>query len=271
VIEEDRVTVETLTADGYELAWRRSGSGRPVVLLPGITDSSACWGRVMADLSEGFDLVATDARGHGRSSRWAADLTTEGLADDAAAVIREVFGGPVAVWGHSMGAATATLLASRHPDLVTAMVLEDPPYAMSVPTTPGLPAEMVTGISQMVRVLREAPEADRLTVAASMNPLWHADDLPGWVESKLDFDESVLAGAVIDWDWRTPMSAVTAPVLLVVGEPQYGGAVDDETASALVATHPDTQVLRLLVGHNVHREAYEDVLKAVREFLGTRA
>jgi lipase len=254
----------------YELGWRRAGTGGPVLLLHGITDSSACWGRVMEDLSGDFDMVATDARGHGRSSRWPVGMTNAGLADDAATVIREVFGGPVAVWGHSMGAATATLLAARHPDLVTAVVLEDPPYAMAVPSVPGIPPEMVTGIGQMVQALRKAPEADRLAVAAAMNPLWHPSELPGWVESKLDFDESVLAGDVIDWDWRTPMARVTAPVLLVVGEPALGGAVDDQTASALVATHPDTQALRLPVGHNVHREAYGEVLAAVREFLADR-
>ena len=244
----------SLRRDGYELHWRRAGTGGPLVLLHGITDSSACWDRVMAELSGEFDMVATDARGHGRSSRWPATMRNADMADDAAAVIREEFGAAVAVWGHSMGAATATLLAQRHPDLVSAVVLEDPPYAMTPPPpgAHGIPPEMRTAIVEMLRALREAPASERLALAASMNPLWHVDDLPGWMESKLEVDEAVLSGDVIDRDWRTPMAGVTAPVLLVVGEPARGGAVDEETASALVAVHSNTRVVRLAVGHNVH-------------------
>lgn len=256
------------TIDSNELTWRRTGTGRPLVLLHGITDSAACWSRVMGDLEGEFDLVALDARGHGRSPRWSPTMTPAQMADDAAAVIRELFDVPVVVWGHSMGAATATLLASRHPGLVAAVVLEDPPYTTSqVDDTPQI-AAMVTGIGQMLAMVREAPQAERLAVAQAMNPGWDAADLPGWVESKLQFDESVLAGrGAIDRDWRTPLASVSAPVLLVVGDPAHGGAVDDQTANALVSAHPDTEVHRFPVGHNVHREAYGDVLAAVRGFV----
>ena len=259
----------SLQKDGYELHWRRSGTGQPLLLLHGITDSSACWARVMAELSGEFDMVAADARGHGSSSRWHASMRNADMADDAATVIREVFGGPVAVWGHSMGAATATLLAARHPDLVRAVVLEDPPYSASSPQ-PGPDrglAEMSVRIRELLRVVRNAAPAARLAGVARVNPAWHADELPGWVESKLDFDEKVLDGDVIDPDWRTPLAAVTAPVLLVVGDPALGGVVDEATASALVTAHPDTRLVRFPVGHNVHREAYDEVLAAVREFL----
>lgn len=262
----------TLSKDGYELAWRRSGTGRPLVLLHGITDSSACWGRIMADLAGEFDMVATDARGHGRSSRWDPTMRSSDMADDAAAVIREVFAGPVAVWGHSMGAATATVLAARHPELVSAIVLEDPPYSAAPPPDGADPqvAEMGVRIREILQLLRKAPPASRVAGAARMMPGWHADDIPGWVESKLDFDEAVLDGDSMDRDWRTPVANVTAPVLLVVGTPELGGAVDEATATALVEAHPDMQVRRFPVGHNVHREAYEDVLGAVREFLSDR-
>lgn len=257
----------------YELHWRRSGTGSPLLLLHGITDSSACWERILAELAGEYDMVATDARGHGRSSRWSAGMTNADMADDAAAVIRDVFGGPVAVWGHSMGAATATLLAARHPELVSAVVLEDPPYS-AAPPTPGIDkglVQMAANIRTMIAAVRGTDPADRLAVAAGFNPLWDAADLPGWVSSKLDFDLSVLEGSVIDRDWRTPMASVTSPVLLVVGDPAQGGAVTAETADALVSAHPDTLVKRFPVGHNVHREAYEDVLGVVREFLASHA
>lgn len=262
-------TASSLTKDGYTLHWRRSGTGRPLVLLHGITDSSACWDRVLTDLSGEFDMVATDARGHGRSSRWPATMRNADMAEDAAAVIREVFDGPVAVWGHSMGAATAAVLTANHPELVSALILEDPPFSAAPPVPGPDPqvAEMMVSIREMLARVRAAAPAQRLAVAASMNPGWDERDLPGWIESKLDFDESVLDGDVIGREWRTPMAVITAPVLLVVGNPEHGGAVDAATIAALVEAHPDTTVRTLSVGHNVHREAYEDVLAAVRTFL----
>lgn len=256
------------TIDGNELTWRRTGTGRPLVLLHGITDSAACWSRIMGELEGEFDVVALDARGHGRSARWSPEMTPAQMADDAAAVIRELVDEPVVVWGHSMGAATATLLAARHPELVAAVVLEDPPYTTSPVDDTHQIVQLVTGIGQMLAMVREAPEAERLAVAQAMNPAWDDADLPGWVESKLEFDESVLTGrGAIDRDWRTPMASVSAPVLLVVGDPTRGGAVDEDTANALVSAHSDTEVRRFPVGHNVHREAYEDVLAAVRGFV----
>ncbi|HET7724871.1 MAG TPA: alpha/beta hydrolase [Propionibacteriaceae bacterium] len=263
------MTTSVTRTGSSELHWRRAGVGSPLLLLHGITDSSACWGRVMGDLAGEFDMVATDARGHGRSSRWAAGVRPTDLADDAAMVIRDVFAGPVAVWGHSMGAATATLLAARHPDLVTRLVLEDPPYSAALPATDAehAAADMWVRIREMLQTVREAAPEERVALAQRMNPAWPPAELPGWVESKLDVDENVLGGDVIDRDWRTPLASVTAPVLLVIGSPERGSAVDDATAEALVQAHPDTQVRRFPVGHNVHREAYEDVLGAVRAFL----
>jgi pimeloyl-ACP methyl ester carboxylesterase len=47
--------------------------------------------------------------------------------EDAIAVLERAAGGPAIVVGHSLGGVTAAALAQQRPDLVRAMVLEDPP------------------------------------------------------------------------------------------------------------------------------------------------
>jgi alpha-beta hydrolase superfamily lysophospholipase len=72
----------------------------------------------------GWNVVAVDVRGHGRSSGGRGDFTIEALLDDlrgAAAYAHERFGVPVAVMGSSLGGYYA-LLAANAIDLFTCAV-----------------------------------------------------------------------------------------------------------------------------------------------------
>lgn len=257
-----------LEVGGTTVHLRRTGSGMPLLLLHGVTDSGAVWDRVTGALADRFDVVAPDARGHGRSSRIGEAFAIEALAEDAAAVVRSEFGGPVAVWGHSMGAATAEALAATHPDLVTRVVLEDPPFTGRAPEGEGDVGtdDVLDGIRRTVREVRDAD--DPIAFARAANPDWDDAELPGWVESKVDFDEAVLARRIVDSDWRALASRIAAPVLLLTGDPARGAIVTEAAAAEFVSLRPGTRVRRFDgAGHNVHREAYDGVLAAVREFL----
>ena len=76
-------------------------------------------------LADDFHVVAPDARGHGRSSWNGEAFDVVDLADDVAALIRDIDEGPAHVVGLSMGGCTAVALAVRHPELVGRLVLAD--------------------------------------------------------------------------------------------------------------------------------------------------
>nr|VEG56140.1 acetoin dehydrogenase E2 subunit dihydrolipoyllysine-residue acetyltransferase [Actinomyces israelii] len=135
-------------------ALARITAGNPadptLVLLHGITSCAAAQAEAITRwAARGYQVVALDARGHGLSPRWSpAQLAQAGqvLVDDVVATLRElaqaargreVLGLPVdrdrsgrqrppVLLGHSLGAATAMVLAGRHPELVSGLVLEDP-------------------------------------------------------------------------------------------------------------------------------------------------
>ncbi len=100
-----------------------SGSGAPVLAIHGITSSSRSWPLLAQELAE--PVVAPDLRGRGRSNHLPGPIGLVAHADDCAAVLRAVTDEPVVVAGHSMGGFVAVVLASRHPDLVRALVLVD--------------------------------------------------------------------------------------------------------------------------------------------------
>ena len=76
------------------------------------------------ELSKYFSIIGVDHRGHGRGLRPNVPVTLEDCADDAAAVARELGATSVITVGYSMGGPISLLTAQRHPELVSAMVLQ---------------------------------------------------------------------------------------------------------------------------------------------------
>src|SRR5712692_8562977 len=113
-----------------KLAHYDFGGGAPgepsIVLLHQSLARSEDWENIFPRLATRYRTISYDARGHGKSGR-ASDYTLRAFADDALRVLREVAKAPAVLIGHSLGALTALLAASEAPDLVRAIVLEEPP------------------------------------------------------------------------------------------------------------------------------------------------
>ncbi|MFW5643694.1 MAG: alpha/beta fold hydrolase, partial [Alkalispirochaeta sp.] len=56
-------------APGVELFYRESGSGTPLLFIPGWTFSSAVFERQLAELSNRYRVIAIDPRSQGRSTK----------------------------------------------------------------------------------------------------------------------------------------------------------------------------------------------------------
>jgi 2-succinyl-6-hydroxy-2,4-cyclohexadiene-1-carboxylate synthase len=94
----------------------RAGSGPPLVLVHGFTQTCRCWGPEAGDLATDHEVIRVDAPGHGRSAGVVADLPTGGrlIAD---------LGGPATYLGYSMGARFCLRLALDDPERVRGLVL----------------------------------------------------------------------------------------------------------------------------------------------------
>ncbi|MDH6123996.1 alpha/beta fold hydrolase [Kitasatospora sp. GP82] len=113
----DTFTFET--EDGF-LAYRDTGTGRPLVLLhSGFVDHTV-WDDQLPALARHYRVIAPDARGHGGSSNATMPFRQ---ADDLAALLRHLDVGPAVLVGLSMGAIIAVDTALEHPDLVHALVV----------------------------------------------------------------------------------------------------------------------------------------------------
>lgn len=109
---------------GRSLYALRRGSGEPLLLVQGMSGTHAAWGEpFLSALDDGFDVVAYDHRGIGRSDPADGPFAITDLADDAVALL-DALGIPDAhVLGISMGGMVAQEIALRHPGRVRTLAL----------------------------------------------------------------------------------------------------------------------------------------------------
>lgn len=119
----------TLSRDGTPIAWFRSGSGPPIVLVHGATADHTAWRTVGPLLATSHTLYAIDRRGRGASG----DTPPYAIAreyEDAAAVVDAVAaveGRPVDLVGHSYGGRIGLGAALLSPNLRRLVVYEGAP------------------------------------------------------------------------------------------------------------------------------------------------
>lgn len=110
--------------NGIRLKYDVSGAGDPVLLIAGLSMPGAMWGPQVKALAPHHRVVTFDNRGIGETDLPPEPVYTMAqLADDAAALLRELKIDRAHVVGVSMGGTVGLELALRHPQLVRSLVL----------------------------------------------------------------------------------------------------------------------------------------------------
>jgi pimeloyl-ACP methyl ester carboxylesterase len=119
--------------NGVDLHYEEMGAGPDLLVAHGLLGSVEMlrlFGDDIAAIARrGVHVVAYDARGHGRSgyTRDWHDYTWRALASDMHALMRALRIDRASVYGGSMGAGTALVLALDHPEAVERLILRSPP------------------------------------------------------------------------------------------------------------------------------------------------
>ena len=102
------------TSDGLWLYYEVTGEGRPIVLIPGFGEALTMWKYTVPVLSQRFQVVCLDPRGHGRSMKAAGNNRQKRMAQDIRELIDHLGLEDVLLVGHSLGGAiVATKLFLR--------------------------------------------------------------------------------------------------------------------------------------------------------------
>ena len=197
-------------------------SGPTLILLHGLSDSGACWPDAVRRWMPRYRILTVDARGHGRSPRWTADQLKAGVGEtlrDDVITLLEGLGHPVAkkpvLIGHSMGGGTAVAVAATRPDLVRAVVLEDPAiHHRGAIETADLGRERVEEVQSFMDDIAGATARERTGERA-----WQEIEVTPWAEAKRRTDVNLLATgiAALTTPWIDLWQRIAVPSLLVTG------------------------------------------------------
>jgi pimeloyl-ACP methyl ester carboxylesterase len=185
---------------GYQLHLYCTGRGSPTVILEApATGMSATWAWVQTDVAKMTRVCSYDRSGLGWSEAGDAPFTPQAVAPELNALLATAGErGPLVVAGAELGAAFATLYASRYPDDTAALVLVNPPgafdHASSKPSarfvalSPWLARTgALRAMPAMSASARELPQPAAGVLRAFLNRPDHlsraAAELAGWDET----------------------------------------------------------------------------------------
>jgi pimeloyl-ACP methyl ester carboxylesterase len=163
----DSATSLTVAApDGVPMHVVRRGAGAPIVLLHGITASSADWKHLLPHLPEDeFETIAVDLRGHGETPLARSTVDTVTLASDVAAVLDGLDLHEVVLVGHSLGGYAALATAAHQLDAAARVR-----HIVAIGSSPTMrgPRELLTlglNASPLTKVNQLLPYAGDLTMS----------------------------------------------------------------------------------------------------------
>jgi pimeloyl-ACP methyl ester carboxylesterase len=137
-----------------EVAYLDTGAGPVVLLLHGCPFSAFVWRRIIPALSGRFRCIAPDLLGLGDTETPpGADWTLPAQAAAVLGLLDHLGVGRAAVVGHDHGGAVAQLIAARHPDRVTALVLADAEAYDNWPSAAELPFVRATQLPVLGRLV----------------------------------------------------------------------------------------------------------------------
>jgi len=123
----DRWEEGSVDVDGVRLHYTRTGGdGPPLVVAHGVFDDGPCRTPLVRTLEGDYDVIAFDARGHGRSDAPDAGYGVADRVADLTGLIDALDLTDAILLGHSMGGDTVLATAAAHPDLPRAVVAVDP-------------------------------------------------------------------------------------------------------------------------------------------------
>lgn len=236
-----------VTVNDITLHYERTGGGPSVLLLHGLGSSSEDWENQVESLSDKYEMIVPDLRGHGRSSKPPGPYSIPQFSSDVATMLDELDVGSVRLVGISLGAMVGFQIVADRPDLVSRLIVVN-----------ALPEFETKHISQKIQLaLRKVitrrlsmerigdvlskrlfPDEDMAQQRATMVERWARNDK---VAYRAAFQ------AILDWAGvRSEMQTTMVPITVISSDLDY---ISPEDKQPYVDAMPTAE---MVIMHDAH-------------------
>jgi pimeloyl-ACP methyl ester carboxylesterase len=259
--------VPTAELADVELHYVELGSGRPLLLVPGIPAIASDWAPLAERLSQSRRVIAYDNRGSGASTTTPPPYTTGQLAADAVGLLDSLEIERADVFGMSLGGMIAQELALGWPQRVGRLVLGCTHCGLAHAERPDREAGRAFALetddwAQRMRAL--APFAFAPGVDAELLRRF-VDKKSGDVQDPDGYRGQIAAALAHDTHARLPR--IEAPTLIVTGDRDR---VIPAPSSAILHERIPGARLELIggAGHLFFLERPDESVRLLEDFLG---
>jgi pimeloyl-ACP methyl ester carboxylesterase len=262
-------TCGIVEANAASLYYEKRGDGPPLLFITGAGGDASDFSGVATLLAQEFTAITYDRRGFSRSP-WPEGATwtwVDQQADDAAALLDALGLEPAAVYGNSIGALTGLSLLLHHPEVVTKVMLHEPPLLAGL-------ADPTQGMTHLREVVAEGKATDGLRggreafLRASMGEPNYSALPPDCRERLLSSASTFLIHEFDRYEWYRPadeeMAAASRPVVVLAGKES---APFFRPAAEWLASRLGTEVISLGGGHTPQRDRPQEVADAIRRYI----
>ena len=198
-------TKDYAAVNGLKMYYEIHGTGQPLILIHGGLGSTGMFDANLDSFAKKRQVITVDMQAHGRTADIERPLSLEQMADDVAALIKQLGLKKVDIAGYSMGGCVALQTAIRHPELVAKLAVISAPFKRAG-YYPAILAQQEQMGPQAAEFMKQTPMYQSYAAIAPKKENWTA------LITKM--------GDLIkkDYDWSADIKKIKVPVLLVFGD-----------------------------------------------------
>jgi len=252
-----------------ELHFKRSGEGRPLVILHGLFGMGDNWATMSKYYAqEGFDVIVPDLRNHGRSPH-SDEFNYDLMAEDIRQLILSQGLEGASIIGHSMGGKVAMCFAAKFPELIYRLIVVDigtkyyPPHHQTVfAAINSIPPASLSNRKEAEEILRNSLKEEDTIQFLLKNLYWNENDKLDWRFYLKGIENNIEeVGKALPEEYR-----INIPTLFVSGE--RSGYIQKGDEVVIKKQFNDVNFITIpSAGHWVHAENPEDFFSETLSFL----
>jgi pimeloyl-ACP methyl ester carboxylesterase len=209
-----------VNANGINMYHESFGSGKSVIFLHGSMGTGRVWKPYISILSNDFNIILPDVRGHGKTENPDKAIDLHSIADDIVALIEALKLEKPILCGWSMGGNVSLDVAIRYPDCVSGLIVGGVTHRLSESYFASLKA---MGLEGPGKVNFEQTEQN---IPQLIN-LWKTEH----VQSPLHWKELVTQLSFMMFNSRLPaednLKQIKLPTLIVWGDRDQFYPIED--------------------------------------------